>query len=90
MADNVFSNVVKSLVLVKGIDEKKVKKETLLIGDLGFESIDIVDLVFELEQQFNLTLDLADLAEKMKKGSVNFRSDLSVAALVDFVESKLG
>jgi acyl carrier protein len=61
--------------------------ETLLIGDLDFESIDVVELVVSLEGR----LQRRDLPfEKLLMEDGRYVEDLTVRQVVDFLESELG
>lgn len=60
----------------------KIGSETRLIGDLGFESIDIVQLAVAIEEHFNRRdLPFQDLF--MTDG--RYVEDLKVSDLVDFL-----
>lgn len=47
--DEVFQKVQTALVEALGVDEEDVTPEATIIGDLGAESIDFLDIVFRLE-----------------------------------------
>jgi acyl carrier protein len=59
-----------------------IRAETRLIGDLSFESIEVVQLMVLLEQQFQLS-NLASERLLMKDG--RYVKDLSVQQVVDFL-----
>jgi acyl carrier protein len=48
-----------------GVDPEKVKAEASFIDDLGADSLDIVELVMAMEEEFNLEIPDED-AEKLK------------------------
>ena len=48
-----------------GIDREKVTRETSIINDLGADSLDIVELIMELEEEFDITIP-DDAAEKFQ------------------------
>ncbi len=54
-------------ILIKqfGEGEKTVTLETSFVSDLGADSLDIVELVMELEDEFDVSISDED-AEKMK------------------------
>lgn len=64
-----------------------IRRETKLIADLGFESIDVVHLVVTLEEHFRRQ-DLAFDKVLMKDG--RYVDDLSVGDLADFLHGQLG
>ena len=61
LADAVMAIVSEKL----GVDKDKVKVETSFIGDLGADSLDMVELLMNLEDQFKMTIPDED-AEKIK------------------------
>ena len=44
-----------------GVDDDEVTPEATLVGDLGAESIDFLDIVFRLEKAFNIEIPRAEL-----------------------------
>lgn len=48
-----------------GVDKEKVKIETSFVNDLGADSLDTVELVMELEEEFDLNIP-DDAAEKIQ------------------------
>ncbi len=59
--DEVFGKVQEALVDALGVDDDEVTPEATMVGDLGAESIDFLDIVFKLEQAFGITFDRAEL-----------------------------
>ena len=47
-----------------GVDKEKVKPETHFINDLGADSLDTVELVMELEEEFDINIP-DEAAEKI-------------------------
>jgi len=62
--DKVFDRVKKIVVEQLGIDEEQVIMEASFTDDLGADSLDTVELVMALEQEFNLEIPDED-AEKI-------------------------
>ncbi len=57
---------LKELVVDKlDVDESKVTKEASFIDDLGADSLDTVELIMTLEDEFDLTIE-DEAAEKLK------------------------
>lgn len=48
--------VIKIIVNIMEIPEKKIKMENTLIGDLDLESLDIVTLIAELEEKYKIEI----------------------------------
>ncbi len=68
----IFAKVKEIIVDVLVIDEDKVQPTSRLIADLGAESIDFLDLVFQLEKEFAIKIPRGQLEK-------NARGDLSEA-----------
>jgi acyl carrier protein len=59
--EEVFSKVRTALVDALGVDEDEVAPEARLVGDLGAESIDFLDIVFRLEKAFDIKIPRGEL-----------------------------
>lgn len=59
--EEVFEQVRSVLVDALGVDEEEVKGPATLMGDLGAESIDFLDIVFRLEKQFGIKIPREEL-----------------------------
>jgi acyl carrier protein len=59
--EEIFSKVQTALVDALGVDEDEVTPEATLVGDLGAESIDFLDIVFRLEKAFDIKIPRAEL-----------------------------
>jgi acyl carrier protein len=59
--DEVYDKIRTALVEALGVDEDEVKPEATLVGDLGAESIDFLDIVFRLEKAFNIKIPRGEL-----------------------------
>jgi acyl carrier protein len=57
----VFEKVRTALVDALGVDDDEVKPESTIIGDLGAESIDFLDIVFRLEKSFGIEIPRSEL-----------------------------
>ena len=61
-----IQNRVKAIIVDKlGVDESEVKPEATFTNDLGADSLDTVELIMELEKEFNITIP-DDQAEKIQ------------------------
>ena len=65
MAD-VLERVSKIIVDRLGVDEADVKMEASFKEDLGADSLDVVELVMELEDEFDMEISDED-AEKLQQ-----------------------
>ena len=59
--DEIFSQVQEVLVDALGVDDDEVTSDATLMGDLGAESIDFLDIVFRLEKQFGIKIPREEL-----------------------------
>jgi acyl carrier protein len=59
--DEIFEKVQIVLVEALGVDDDEVTPEASLAGDLGAESIDFLDIVFQLEQAFGFKIQQGEL-----------------------------
>ena len=59
--DEVYSKVQTALVDALGVDEDEVTRDATMVGDLGAESIDFLDIVFRLEKAFNIEIPRSEL-----------------------------
>ena len=60
-ADEIFEKVRETLCDALGVDDDEVTPEATLIGDLGAESIDFLDIVFRLEKNFDIKIPRGEL-----------------------------
>lgn len=60
--EEIFKKVQVALVDALGVDEDEVTPQATLVGDLGAESIDFLDIVFKLEKAFNVEIPRKDLS----------------------------
>lgn len=65
--DGVYPKVREIIADVLVIDEDKILLSSRLIADLGAESIDFLDLVFQLEKEFSIKIPRGQL-EKNARG----------------------
>ena len=77
-SEEVFEKVQAALMDALGVEEDEVTPEATMVGDLGAESIDFLDIVFKLEKAFGITIpreelfpdDILTNAEYVKDGKV--------------------
>jgi acyl carrier protein len=59
--EEIFEQVQEVLVDALGLDDDEVTPEATLMGDLGAESIDFLDIVFRLEKAFDIKVPREEL-----------------------------
>jgi acyl carrier protein len=69
--EEIFSQVREVLVDALGVDDDEVTSDATLMGDLGAESIDFLDIVFRLEKAFGIKIPREELfpAENLMNNS---------------------
>jgi acyl carrier protein len=73
----ITKKVTKLIAQKLGVDESEVKLESNFIEDLGADSLDTVELVMELEKEFDVNIPDED-AEKI----------VTVGAAISYLEEK--
>ena len=71
VAERVIDIVAEQL----GVDKEKIKPETSFVNDLGADSLDTVELVMELEEEFDVNIPEEE-AEKIQ----------TVGQAIDYIE----
>lgn len=57
----IFAKVKEELIDALGVDDDEVTEEATMVGDLGAESIDFLDIVFKLEKAFGISIPREEL-----------------------------
>lgn len=65
MNSEIFEKVKKIIVDKLDIEEDKITPESSFLDDLGADSLDIVELIMELEEEFGIEIPDED-AEKIR------------------------
>jgi acyl carrier protein len=60
-SEEVLAKVQETLIDALGVDDDEVTREATLVGDLGAESIDFLDIVFRLEKNFDVKIPRGEL-----------------------------
>jgi acyl carrier protein len=59
--EDIYAKVKEDLVDALGVDDDEITPEATLMGDLGAESIDFLDIVFRLEKAFSIKIPREEL-----------------------------
>ena len=78
--DEVFSKVRTALVDALGVDDEEVTPEATMVGDLGAESIDFLDIVFKLEKAFGIEIPRKELSPEDILTNAEYVQDGKVTA----------
>jgi len=99
--EEIYEKVAEDLVDALGLDDDEVTPEATLVGDLGAESIDFLDIVFRLEKSFSIKIPRGELFPEnltagdpelvqdgvvTEKGIATLREKLPFADLDSFAE----
>jgi acyl carrier protein len=64
VSEEIFTKVQAALTDALGVDDSDVTEGATMVGDLGAESIDFLDIVFKLEKAFGIKISTEDLFPK--------------------------
>ena len=78
--DEVFKKVQTALVDALGVDEEEVTPRRTMVGDLGAESIDFLDIVFQLEKAFGIEIPRKELSPEDILTNAEYVQDGKVTA----------
>ena len=59
--EEIYDKVKAVLVDALGVDEEEVKPESVIVDDLGAESIDFLDIMFRLEKSFSIKIPRGEM-----------------------------
>jgi len=73
--EEIFTGVKEALVDALAVDDEDVTPDATLVGDLGAESIDILDIIYRLEKNFGIKIEQAELIPSDLVNSPEFKQD---------------
>jgi len=76
--EEIFEKVKKIVVEQLGVEEEHVKLDATFVDDLSADSLDIVELIMGIEEEFELEIPDSD-AEKI----------VTVGDVVDYIKDKI-
>lgn len=77
MREEIIKDLKEIIFNVTGSDDIEVKEDSDLINDLGLSSLDLIAIIGEIEDHFNITIEDDDIS------SIRTAKDIA-----DYVESK--
>ena len=78
--EEVYEKVRDALVEALAVDEEEVTPEATLMGDLGAESIDFLDIIFQLETAFDIEIPRDELSPEFVLNNPEYVQDGVVTA----------
>src|SRR5438128_11229284 len=79
--DEIYQKVSSTLIEALNVDEDQINPQATLVGDLGAESIDFLDIVFRLEREFGIKIPRGELfPESIFQGDPEFVQNGKVTA----------
>ena len=79
MTASTYDRLKKIVVEQLGVDEEEVKPEASFVDDLNADSLDLVELIMSLEEEFGMEISDEE-AEKIK----------SVGDAMEYIEERIG
>ena len=70
MAEDISSKVKKMVVDHLGVDEAKVTDEANFMDDLGADSLDTIEIIMSIEEEFDIDIPDNEVEEMHTVGSV--------------------
>jgi acyl carrier protein len=86
----IFGEVQKAICTVLRVSGSGIQPATTLIGDLGAESIDFLDLGCDLEKIVDAEVDFRKLFEAKKAKGSGAVLDVSIQEVVDYLKTQVG
>ena len=87
--EEIFDKLKELVVDQLGVEEDEVTMEASMQDDLGADSLDLVDLVMSVEEEFGVKVADEDLENIKKRFLGSIRSKASPAALVILYPNRL-
>jgi acyl carrier protein len=86
--EEIEKGLIEAMVLIKGNNILPLNYSDSLVKDYGFESLDIIDLFFEIQRITGIEIDLTEMAVNI--GALDGRrfNDLTIEDLLKFLFEK--
>ena len=82
-----FTQVEGAVKEVLNTKDGEIKPESFFRADLGAESIDLLDISFELEKRTGKELDFREVVQFVNEKRGTEISDLSIADIVEYLKA---
>ncbi len=84
-----FAHVKESIGTALGAEVDTLSPETRLFEDLGVDSVDLLDITYEIERLTGCELEVSDLFGGDEKGTPQPGRELSLGDLVRLLKAKI-
>jgi acyl carrier protein len=65
--EEIFEQLKPLLVEVLGVSAEAIRMDSVLVKDLGAESIDLLDLTFRIEERFKVAIEANEIEREAKR-----------------------
>jgi acyl carrier protein len=83
--EELFLQVEEAVRAVLNTEEGEIKMESMLRADLNAESIDFLDISFEIEKRTGIELDFPSVLKYMMEKKGTEITDLSIADIIQYL-----
>jgi len=84
---NVYDEIRELVSATCGIPEESIQPETNLIDDLSIDSIDFMDVTYEIDRKYKIKLPVADWMTEINAGQAEIADYFVMRKLCERVES---
>ena len=85
-----FEKLKEAVVEVLNVEESEIKLESRLRRDMNAESIDLLDISFELEKLVGREIDFKEVAQFIGNKTGKEVDDISMGEVVNYMQSTQG
>lgn len=87
----IFSKITEIINIALRIDPAKIKPESRLFTDLGAESLDILDIRFQMESAFGFTISDGEIIRRLGDSITpdQIAEIFTVQSLIEYVKERL-
>ncbi len=83
--NELFEKVEEAVRTVLNTDEGEIKKDSMFKADLDAESIDYLDISYEIEQRTGMELDFTEALQYITDRKGSDITDISVQDILDYM-----
>lgn len=85
---DVLSKLASIINEVTGVDQSTIVLGKHLFDDLGIDSLDFLDVVFDIDQAFGLKLPMDEWLSRVEENAASGRAIFTVDFLVDHIQQQ--